>query len=107
MGTGMVSDLLTHTNTVPVTGYAQVSATHSHTRTHEWCVSFAPPLTRVAHGFGQTRGFCRAGPTGTGPVLDLPTRANTIPVTGNPRVSATRSHARRGQCVASKRFNGE
>ena len=27
--------------------------------------------TRVAHGFGQTRGFCRAGPTGTGPVSDF------------------------------------
>src|SRR5882724_5955587 len=46
MGMGMVSDLPTHANTVPVTGYPQVSATHSHTRTHEWCVSFAPPLTQ-------------------------------------------------------------
>ena len=55
----------------------------------------APPqdeVARVAHGFGQTCGFCRAGPTGMGPVSDLPTCANTVPVTGNPRVSATRSH---------------
>ena len=55
----------------------------------------ADPDTRVVHGFGRTRGFCRAGPAGTGPVSDLPTRANTVPVTGYPRVSATRSHVRR------------
>jgi len=38
--------LPTCANTIPVTGYPQVSATHSHTRTHEWCVSFALPLTQ-------------------------------------------------------------
>src|SRR5882762_1099690 len=27
-----------------------------------------------------------------GAVLDLPTRANTVPIAGNPRVSATHSH---------------
>jgi len=41
--------------------------------------------SRVVHGFGRTRGFCRAGPTGTGTVSDFPTRGNTVPVTGNPR----------------------
>ena len=54
---------------------------------------------RVVHGFGQSRGFCHAGPTGTGPVSDLLTRANTVPVTGYMRVSATGSHARRERCV--------
>src|SRR5882762_1946475 len=39
---GTVSDLPTHGNTVPVTGYPQVSATHSHTCTHQVvCLSHA------------------------------------------------------------------
>ena len=50
-------------------------------------------MSRVVHGFGQTRGFCCAGPAGMGPVSDLPTRTNTVPVTGYPQVSATCSHA--------------
>jgi len=70
-----------------------------------------PPTRGVADGmmslrsargsswFGQTCGFCHAGPVGTGPVSDLPTHANTVPVTGYPRVSATHSHARRGRCL--------
>ena len=49
--------------------------------------------TRVVHG------FCHAGPMGTGPVSDLLTCANTVPVTGYPWVSATGSHARREWCV--------
>ena len=53
---------------------------------------------RVVHRLGQTHGFCRVGPMGTGPVSDLPTRANTVPVVGYPQVSATRSHAQCG-CV--------
>src|SRR5882724_988026 len=56
-------------------------------------------MCRVAHRFGKTRGFCCTGPTGTGPVSDSLTRANTVPVTGYPRVSATGSHARRERCV--------
>ena len=50
-------------------------------------------VSRVVHGFGQTCGFCRTGPAGTGPVSDLLTRANTVPVTGYLWVSATGSHA--------------
>jgi len=57
-------------------------------------------VSRVVHGFGQTRGFCHVGPMGTGPVSDLPTCANTVPVAGYPQVSATRSHARRGRVFA-------
>src|SRR5882724_9333084 len=49
---------------------------------------------RVAHRFGRTHGFCCTGPAGTGPVSDLLTCANTVPVMGYPRVSATCSHAR-------------
>jgi len=53
---------------------------------------------------------CRSCRYGSG--VDLPTRANTIPVTGYPRVSATRSHARtRGwlylPCTASHTYQGK
>ena len=44
-------------------------------------------MVRVDHG------FCCTGVVGTGTVLDLLTHTNTIPVAGNPRVSATHSHA--------------
>ena len=56
-------------------------------------------ISRVAHRFGWTHRFCCMGPTGMGPVLDLLSCANTIPITGNLRVSATCSHAQCGQYV--------
>src|SRR5882762_624119 len=36
---------------------------------------------------------------GTGTVLDLLTHTNTIPIAGNPRVSATCSHTQHRRCV--------
>src|SRR5882762_1626010 len=48
---------------------------------------------RVVHRFGQTCRFCHVGVVGMGMVLDLLTHANTVPITGNPQVSATHSHA--------------
>src|SRR5882724_3432934 len=44
------------------------------------CCAWQVP--RVVHGFGQTRRFCHVGPMGTGPVSDLPTHANTVPMMG-------------------------
>ena len=38
MGTGTVSDLLTHANTVPIAGYLWVSATCSHTQCGQCCL---------------------------------------------------------------------
>ena len=45
MGMGPVLDLPTHTNTVPITGYLQVSATRSHARMHGWLYLLALPYT--------------------------------------------------------------
>jgi len=40
VGTGMVSDFPTCTNTTPIAGYLQVSATHSHAHTGLSCIAF-------------------------------------------------------------------
>src|SRR5882762_2628622 len=49
---GMVLDLLTSANTVPIMGNPWVSATCSHARTHEWChlnIKSPPPLPLSPH----------------------------------------------------------
>ena len=67
---------------------------------------------RVVHGFGQTHGFCCVGLAGMGPVSDLLTHANTIPIMGYPQVSATRSHTRTHgwlylPCATSHTYQGK